>query len=46
MFCLKKISKKWIHMSVRANLLSMDNRISSFQSKNELLERFLAVFPF
>ena len=34
MFCLKKISKKWIHMSVRANLLNMDNGISGFQSEN------------
>ena len=40
-FCLINISKKWIHMSVRTNLLSMDNEISGFQSENELLERFV-----
>ena len=43
---LKKISKKWIHMSVRADLLNMNNGISGFLSENEWLERFWAVFPF
>ena len=46
MFCLKKISKKWIYMSVRANLLSMCNGISSFQSDNWFFERFWTGFPF
>jgi len=38
--CLRKISKKWIHMSVRANLLNMCNGISGFQSENQFLGRF------
>ena len=45
-FCVKNISKKWIHVSVRADLLIAETKFLSFFLKNLFFDSFPMVFHF